>query len=99
MRVLGEAKASKDRRSVGKQGSPAAAVADELPPIVTTERRRTPDRRTRWRGGRRDLDWLSRPLHAWPRSTLGSRFGDWRTTHGRIFSVACKPGRNVKSRF
>jgi hypothetical protein len=30
------------------------------PPIV--ERRRTPDRRTEWRGGRRDSDWVDRPL-------------------------------------
>jgi hypothetical protein len=32
-------------------------------PIVV-ERRRTPDRRMEWRGGRRDADWLSRPSGA-----------------------------------
>ena len=30
------------------------------PPLV--ERRRTPDRRKEWRGGRRDSDWVNRPL-------------------------------------
>jgi hypothetical protein len=28
------------------------------------ERRRTPDRRTTWRGGRRDSDWINRPPDA-----------------------------------
>ena len=37
----------------------------DAPPIVTVERRHTPDRRTDWRGGRRDTDWLSRPIGAW----------------------------------
>jgi hypothetical protein len=31
------------------------------------DRRRIPDRRSRWRGGRRDSDWLNRPLGAWDR--------------------------------
>jgi hypothetical protein len=30
------------------------------PPLV--DRRRTPDRRAVWRGGRRDSDWVNRPL-------------------------------------
>jgi len=33
----------------------------ELPPVVTFDRRRAPDRRVGWRGGRRDSDWLNRP--------------------------------------
>jgi hypothetical protein len=33
------------------------------------DRRRTPDRRTVWRGGRRDSDWISRPPGAWARIT------------------------------
>lgn len=37
------------------------------PPIVMMERRRQPDRRTPWRGGRRDTDWINRPLGAWKR--------------------------------
>jgi hypothetical protein len=32
------------------------------PPVV--ERRRTPDRRAVWRGGRRDSDWINRPPSA-----------------------------------
>ena len=55
------------------QDRPVVAVFDEPPPIVMMERRCTPDRRTRWRGGRRDRDWLTRPPHAWSRSTLSSR--------------------------
>jgi hypothetical protein len=31
------------------------------------DRRRTPDRRSRWRGGRRDTDWVNRPPDAWAR--------------------------------
>jgi hypothetical protein len=30
-------------------------------PVVAIERRRRPDRRRAWRGGRRDSDWLNRP--------------------------------------
>ena len=66
-----------------RHNGPVIAVADEPPPIVMVERRRTPNRRTRWRGGRRDRDWLTRPLHAWSRSTLSSRLGFvWRFRRG-----------------
>jgi len=37
----------------------------DLPPVITVERRRLPDRRTFWRGGRRNTDWTNRPLGAW----------------------------------
>lgn len=42
--------------------------SDDVPatPFVM-ERRRTPDRRAEWRGGRRDADWLHRPPGAWLR--------------------------------
>ena len=53
---------------------PGVAVADDPPPVVIQERRHAPDRRTGWRGGRRDHDWLTRPLHGWSRHTVGSRF-------------------------
>jgi hypothetical protein len=33
------------------------------PPLV--ERRKNPDRRAVWRGGRRDSDWVNRPRMAW----------------------------------
>jgi hypothetical protein len=36
--------------------------------IVAVERRRQPDRRTTWRGGRRDTDWMNRPPGAWDRA-------------------------------
>jgi len=35
--------------------------ADSLP-IVVADRRRCRDRRSSWRGGRRDSDWINRPL-------------------------------------
>ena len=34
-----------------------------VPPLV--DRRRNPDRRAVWRGGRRDSDWVNRPPRAW----------------------------------
>ena len=66
-----------------RHNSPVIAVADEPPPVVMIERRRTPDRRPEWRGGRRDRDWLTRPLHAWSRPTLRTRLGlMWRLRRG-----------------
>ena len=38
-----------------------ADAVDVPPPPVFVERRRTPDRRKEWRGGRRDSDWINRP--------------------------------------
>jgi hypothetical protein len=32
-----------------------------VPPVVLYDRRKSPDRRARWRGGRRDSDWIHRP--------------------------------------
>ena len=44
------------------------SVIDDLPLLpVHVERRLNPDRRTIWRGGRRDSDWTERPLGAWDR--------------------------------
>ena len=40
-------------------------VVDVPPPMPPVERRRAPDRRTVWRGGRRDSDWVNRPPSAW----------------------------------
>ena len=37
----------------------------DLPPVVPIERRHIPDRRAAWRGGRRNTDWVNRPLGAW----------------------------------
>jgi hypothetical protein len=37
------------------------------PPTFTYDRRRSPDRRDSWRGGRRDSDWINRPPGAWDR--------------------------------
>jgi hypothetical protein len=32
-----------------------------VPPVVLYDRRKSPDRRESWRGGRRDSDWINRP--------------------------------------
>jgi hypothetical protein len=32
-----------------------------IPPVILYDRRKSPDRRKTWRGGRRDSDWLHRP--------------------------------------
>jgi hypothetical protein len=37
----------------------------DVPPVVAVERRHQRDRRTFWRGGRRNTDWTLRPLGAW----------------------------------
>jgi hypothetical protein len=43
-----------------------------MPPI---DRRRTPDRRTEWRGGRRDSDWTDRPPDALANLERARRIG------------------------
>ena len=41
---------------------------DDVPVLpVVMDRRRQPDRRAAWRGGRRDSDWRRRPPGVWPR--------------------------------
>jgi hypothetical protein len=39
-------------------------LGDVPPPAPKMDRRRVPDRRKVWRGGRRDSDWQNRPLGA-----------------------------------
>jgi hypothetical protein len=39
-------------------------IADVPPVPPVFDRRRNPDRRTEWRGGRRDSDWVNRPPDA-----------------------------------
>jgi hypothetical protein len=39
-------------------------MGDVPPPAPEMDRRRVPDRRKAWRGGRRDSDWQNRPLGA-----------------------------------
>jgi hypothetical protein len=47
---------------------------DDVPVAVPcVDRRHMPDRRVSWRGGRRDSDWLNRPIEAWARLTGDSR--------------------------
>ena len=51
----------------------------DLPPIVIIERRHSPDRRTFWRGGRRNTDWTNRPLGAWAQLERQSSWQYWLT--------------------
>ena len=39
-------------------------LGDVPPPLPELDRRRVPDRRRVWRGGRHDSDWKNRPLGA-----------------------------------
>jgi len=55
---------------------PEIIAVTDLPPVVLFERRHTPDRRTIWRGGRRNTDWINRPIGAW--KDLELRFSPWR---------------------
>ena len=52
------------------------------PPTFMYDRRKSPDRRDSWRGGRRDSDWISRPPGALRRfeklQRRAVRFGKWR---------------------
>ena len=43
------------------QSTTAPAPDYEALPLVAVDRRRCPDRRMAWRGGRRDADWINRP--------------------------------------
>ncbi len=49
-----------DNSSMKSRLDVCEAELEELP-VVLFERRRRPDRRSSWRGGRRDSDWLNRP--------------------------------------
>ncbi len=40
-------------------------MTDVPAPVPLVDRRRNPDRRSVWRGGRRNSDWVNRPPHAW----------------------------------
>jgi len=53
---------------------------DDVPVIAPLlDRRRTPDRRATWRGGRRDSDWTARPLDGLSRyATEASDAPRWR---------------------
>jgi hypothetical protein len=54
----------------------ASELVEEPPDVVTMERRRTPQRRVGWRGGRRDSDWRNRPHGVLARVT--TKGFDWR---------------------
>jgi hypothetical protein len=55
-----------------------------VPPVVLYDRRKSPDRRASWRGGRRDSDWIDRPPGALRRFEQLQRrvvqLGKWRIT-------------------
>src|SRR5450759_749216 len=49
--------------------------ATDVPPVVV-ECRHLPDRRSFWRGGRRNADWMRRPIGAWRH--MEQRLSPWR---------------------
>jgi hypothetical protein len=51
---------------------------DVPPPAPAYDRRRTTDRRKVWRGGRRDSDWVNRPIGALDRLEREATFSAWR---------------------
>ncbi len=51
---------------------------DVPPPALAFDRRRTPDRRKVWRGGRRDSDWHNRPIGGLDRFERGDKPAGWR---------------------
>jgi len=55
-------------------------IADllDVVPGVLVDRRLSPDRRTTWRGGRRDSDWVNRPPGSLARMQRSERAGAWR---------------------
>jgi hypothetical protein len=54
----------------------------DLPAAVLVERRHMPNRRSIWRGGRRNADWMSRPIGAWRH--LEQRLSPWRHWIGKL---------------
>jgi hypothetical protein len=54
------------------------APIDVPAPPPPYDRRRSPDRRKTWRGGRRDSDWLNRPPGALTRLEATQRRSAWR---------------------
>ena len=50
--------------------------ANDVPDVVFLDRRHTPERRSFWRGGRRNTDWLKRSLGGWQQ--FEQRLGGWR---------------------
>jgi hypothetical protein len=53
-------------------------MTDVPPPVPVYDRRRTPDRRKVWRGGRRDSDWLNRPIGGLNRLEREAKVSTWR---------------------
>lgn len=53
-------------------------ATDVPPPPLVYDRRRTPERRTIWRGGRRDSDWVNRPIGGLDRLEREATASTWR---------------------
>lgn len=52
---------------------------NDVPPATFEfDRRKTPDRRRTWRGGRRDTDWINRPPGALERFEASQLRDRWR---------------------
>jgi hypothetical protein len=67
----------------------------DLPVVVVVDRRRQPDRRSWWRGGRRNADWMSRPIGAWRH--LEARLSPWRQWIAKLPLPVPAPQRQARS--
>jgi hypothetical protein len=63
---------------------PHVAELHDVPTVVLLDRRRTPDRRATWRGGRRDTDWINRPPDSLARMNAPLFVTWWRRFSDRL---------------
>ena len=82
--------------NLSMRSRPNACESDvEPPPVVFFERRRHPDRRLSWRGGRRDGDWLNRPpgaLHQFQRLQRGGGLASVDPNISHVHGTTSAPG-------
>jgi hypothetical protein len=67
--------------------------SSNVPPAVV-ERRQMTDRRGLWRGGRRNTDWITRPIGAW--RALEVRRSPWRQWIAKLPLAGFSPHREAQ---
>src|SRR5438105_13323779 len=85
------------RRSV----TPPIFLRSGPPAVVSTESRRRPDRRWKWRGGRRDNDWTKRPFAARRAPAVGQwlyRLRRWTVDRMRRYVLRREAGSETLNR-
>ena len=66
----------------------------DVPPAVV-ERRQTTGRRAFWRGGRRNTDWITRPIGAW--RAMEGRLSPWRQWIAKLPLAGLSAHREARS--